>query len=147
MRLPITMALLSRIIFMHTDYPSGASVKQPPAVETQADVDSQSSTFSKDMSSEQLAVWLRNNPSLSGAEYEQDISKLRGMPDTVLIVIIITVNNIIAFIDLDARINGHTLLSLNDSRLQELETSVGFKSTIMDIITWCQRVKGKSAKV
>ena len=85
------MALLSRIIFMHTDYPSGASVQQPPAVETQADVDSQSSTFSKDMSSEQLALWLRNNPSLSEAEYEQDISKLRGMPDTVLIVTIIII--------------------------------------------------------
>ena len=86
------MALLSRIIFMHTsDYPSGASVQQQPAVETQADVDSQSSTFSKDMSSEQLALWLRNNPSLSGAEYEQDISKLRGMPDAVLIVTIIIV--------------------------------------------------------
>ena len=78
-RLPIMiMVLLARIIFMHTDYPSGASVQQPPVVKTQADVDSQSSTFSKDMSSEQLALWLRNNPSLSGAEYEQDISKLRG---------------------------------------------------------------------
>ena len=72
---------------MCTDYPSGASVQQPPAVESQAE----SSTFSKEMSSEQLALWLRNNPSLSGTEYDQDISKLRGMPDAVLIVTIIIV--------------------------------------------------------
>ena len=39
--------------------------------------------FCKDMSNEQLALWLRNHPSLSGTNYEEDISKLRGMlPDT-----------------------------------------------------------------
>ena len=67
---------------MHTDYPSGASVQQPqspPTVQTPVDIHSQSSTFSKDMSNEQLALWLRNHPSLSGANYEEDISKLRGI--------------------------------------------------------------------
>ena len=34
--------------------------------------------FSKDMSYEQLAVWLTNHPQLVGADYQQDISKLRG---------------------------------------------------------------------
>ena len=39
------------------------------------------------MSSEQLALWLREHPSLSEAEYEEDISKLRGtLPSTVLII-------------------------------------------------------------
>ena len=44
-------------------------------------------TFSKDMSDEQLALWLRNHPSLSGTDYKEDISKLRGtLPDTVLML-------------------------------------------------------------
>ena len=30
------------------------------------------------MNNEQLAQWLRNHPSLSGTDYEEDISKLRG---------------------------------------------------------------------
>ena len=67
---------------MHTDYPSGASVQQPqspPTVQTRVDTRSQSLTFSKDMSNEQLALWLRNHPSLSGTSYEEDISKLRGI--------------------------------------------------------------------
>ena len=42
-------------------------------------VRSQTLAFSEDMSSEQLALWLRNHPSLSEAEYEEDISKLRGI--------------------------------------------------------------------
>ena len=70
---------------MHTDYPSGASVQQPqsPAtIQTRADVRSQSP---KDMSYKQLEVWLRNHPSLSGGDYEDDIRKLRGtLPDTVI---------------------------------------------------------------
>ena len=41
-------------------------------------VHSQPLAFSEDMSSEQLALWLRNHLSLSEAEYEEDISKLRG---------------------------------------------------------------------
>ena len=48
---------------------------------------------------------------------------------------------------LGAKINGRTFLSQNDSRLEELETSLGFKFTIMDIISRCQRIEGKSAKV
>ena len=52
-----------------------------PTVQTQVDerVRSQILPFSKDMSSEQLAQWLRNHPSLSGADYEEDISKLIGI--------------------------------------------------------------------
>ena len=34
--------------------------------------------FSKDMSYEQLAVWLTNHPQFLGAGYQQDISKLKG---------------------------------------------------------------------
>ena len=75
---------------MQTDHPSGASVQQPlslPTVQTPVDVSSQSLTFSKDMSNEQLALWLRNHPSLKGADYEEDISKLRGtLPNTMLII-------------------------------------------------------------
>ena len=64
---------------MHTDYPSGASVQQPqspPTVQIPVDVDSEPLTFSKDMNNEQLIQWLRSHPSLSGVDYEEDISKL-----------------------------------------------------------------------
>ena len=75
---------------MQTDYPSGASMQQPqspPTVQTPVDVCLQSLTFSKDMSNEQLALWLKNHPSLRGADYEEDISKLRGtLPNTMLII-------------------------------------------------------------
>ena len=75
---------------MPTDYPSSASVQQPqspPIVQTQSDVCSQSP---KNMSYKQLAVWLGNHPSLSGGDYEDDISKLRGtLPDTVVIIMIL----------------------------------------------------------
>ena len=67
---------------MLTDYPSGASVQQPqspPTIQMPVDVYSQPVTFSKHMSSEQLALWLRNHPNLSGADYEEDISKLIGI--------------------------------------------------------------------
>ena len=67
---------------MPTDYPSGASVRQPqspPTVQTPVDVYSQPLTFSKDTSNEQLAQWLRNHPCLSGVHYEEDISKLIGI--------------------------------------------------------------------
>ena len=64
---------------MLTDYPSGASVQQPQSPPTVQTSVSQSLTFSKDMSTEQLALWLRNHPSLSGADYEEDISKLIGI--------------------------------------------------------------------
>ena len=60
---------------------TGASVQQPqssPTFQTRVDVYSQLLTFSRHMGNEQLAQWLRNHPSLSGVDYEQDISKLRG---------------------------------------------------------------------
>ena len=121
---------------MLTDFPSGASVQQPQSPPT-VDVCSQPLAFSKDMSNEQVALWLRNHPSLSGTNYEEDISKLRGMlPDTMLIInviLVIIVVTILLFC-LDARINGHVFLSLNESRLERFSVSVGFQFAIMNII-------------
>ena len=60
---------------------SGASMQlpqSPPTVETQVDVHSQPLKFSNNMSNQQLALWLRNHTSLSGTNYEEDISKLIG---------------------------------------------------------------------
>ena len=57
---------------------SGASIQQPqspPTVETQGDVSLQPLN---NMSNQQLALWLRNHTSLSGSDYEDDISKLLG---------------------------------------------------------------------
>ena len=70
---------------------TGASVQQPQSPPTArtpalAQVDLLTFEFSKCMSSEQLAQWLRNHPRLSGTDYEEDISKLRGtLPNTVVI--------------------------------------------------------------
>ena len=62
--------------------PTSDAVQQlqsTPTVHPRVDVHPQPPlTFSKDMSNEQLALWLRNHPSLTGANYEEDISKLIG---------------------------------------------------------------------
>ena len=122
---------------MHTDYPSGASVQQPqspPTIQMLVDIPPQPLAFSKDMSNEQLALWLRNHHSLSGTNYEEDISKLRGtLPDTMLIINNCSNSSIVLFC-LDARINGHVFLSLNESRLERFNVSVGFQFAIMNII-------------
>ena len=125
-----SIMMIINLIFW-TDYPTCASVQM------QGDAHSQSSTFSKDMNSEQLALWLRNYPSLSEVEYEEDISKLRGtLPDTVLInnIMLVTIVVIILLFYLDARINGHIFLSLNESRLERFSVSVGFQFAVMNII-------------
>ena len=99
---------------MHTDYPSGASVQQPQSPHTfqpRLDVHSKLLTFSKDMNNEQLAQWLRNHPSLSGTDYEEDISKVCGTCCTLITMLVMI--TIIIF-HLDARINGHAFLSLNE---------------------------------
>ena len=80
------------------------------------------------MSSEQLAVWLRNHPSLSGEDYEEDISKLRGSD------IALHCGNIYYYDCLDARINGHIFLSLNERWLERFHVSVGFQFAITNII-------------
>ena len=36
-------------------------------------------TFSKDMSNEQLALWLNRHPKLVGTDFSEDINKLRGI--------------------------------------------------------------------
>ena len=87
------------------------------------------------MNNEQLALWLRNHPSLSGTNYEEDISKLRGtLSNTVLIITLVPMVVIRLLLCLDARINGHVFLSLNESRLERFSVSVGFQFAIMNII-------------
>ena len=120
---------------VHTDYPSGASVQQPQSLHTfqpGMDVRSKLLTFSKDMNNEQLAQWLRSHPSLTGTDYEEDISKLSGTCFT-LITLLVTIMIIMLFY-LDGRINGHVFLSLNESRLERFHVSFGFQFAIMNII-------------
>ena len=132
------MVLLIIIFLMRTDYSSGASVQQPPSPHTfqpRLDVHSQPLTFSKDMNNEQLAQWLRNHPSLTGTDYEEDISKLSGTCCTLISYYACNSNyycNI--YFKLDARINGHAFLSLNESWLERFQVSFGFQLTIMNII-------------
>jgi hypothetical protein len=58
-------------------------VQQPRApAASQVDGRPQSLIFSMEMSCEQLAVWLTNHPRFVGADYQQDIGKLRGMEQT-----------------------------------------------------------------
>ena len=74
--------IITIIVLIHKDYSSSAGVWQsqfPPSVQPQVAVHPQpSSTFSQDMSNEQLELWLRTHPSLTGTDYEEDISKLSG---------------------------------------------------------------------
>ena len=61
--------------------PTSGAVQQPQAsatVQPQMEVQAQPLTFSEDMSYEQLAVWLTNHPKFVRADYQQDISKLKG---------------------------------------------------------------------
>jgi hypothetical protein len=56
-------------------------VQQQPRAHAASQVDGppQPVTFSKEMSYEQLAVWLTNHPNFKGADYQQDIIKLKGI--------------------------------------------------------------------
>ena len=107
-----------------------------PTVQTQADVHvcSQPLPFSKDMSSEQLAQWLRNHPSLSGADYEEDISKLIGI--MFMYKCLHYCIMIVIFLFIGAKISAHVFLDLNESMLTQLFgiTSLGFQLAIMSII-------------
>jgi hypothetical protein len=131
---------------MLIDYPDGAGVQQPqspPAVQTRVDVCSQSP---KEMSNEQLALWLKNHPSLTGTDYEEDISKLRGTHAACANIIIIQCHDIVFVAlycivivillsnSLDARINGPVFLNLNESSLRQFGISLGFRFAVMSII-------------
>ena len=60
-------------------------MRQPQASATvQPQVDPQPLIFSNSMSYEQLAVWLTNHPQFMGADYQQDISKLKGMQQVLI---------------------------------------------------------------
>ena len=59
-------------------------MQQPHAPGAQVDVPPQPLEFSKDMSYEQLAVWLTNHSQFVGADYQQDINKLKGMHTEIL---------------------------------------------------------------
>ena len=74
---------------MHTDPASDTLQQQqsPSTVQPWVDVHPQPPlTFSKDMNNEQLALWLRTHPSLTGTDYEEDISKLIGKCHYFMIV-------------------------------------------------------------
>ena len=64
-------------------HPQALSSDQP-----KLDASPQPLEFSKDMSYEQLAVWLTNHQQFVGADYQQDISKLKGMYANSIIIII-----------------------------------------------------------
>ena len=68
-------------ILIYTDYSSDASVQQPHAslgILSPVHVHPQPLAFSTDLNYEQLAVWLTNCPQFMGADYQEDISKLKG---------------------------------------------------------------------
>ena len=46
--------------------------------QSQLDVCPPPLTFSEDMNYEQLTLWLTNHPQFVGADYQQDISKIKG---------------------------------------------------------------------
>ena len=54
-------------------HPQSLLTNQPTVI-----LQPQPQAFSKDMSYEQLAMWLTNHPLLVGEGYQQDIRKLKG---------------------------------------------------------------------
>ena len=68
---------------MHTDPTgTGGGVQQSQAsatVQPLLDACPPPSAFSEDMNYEQVAVWLTHHPQFAGADYQQDISKLKGI--------------------------------------------------------------------
>ena len=64
------------LFVMHTDYPSGTSVQQPQSPPTT--VVTQGDVHLNNMSNQQLALWLKSHTSLSGKDFQEDISKLIG---------------------------------------------------------------------
>ena len=68
-------------------HPQALSSDQP-----KLDASPQPLEFSKDMSYEQLAEWLTNHPQFVGADYQRDISKLKGMyANSIIITVIVSV--------------------------------------------------------
>ena len=65
-------------------HPQALSSDQP-----KLDIPPQPLQFSKDMSYEQLAVWLTNHSQFVGAGYQQDITKLKGTYANSIINIVI----------------------------------------------------------
>ena len=63
---------------MHSTDPTSVTMQQPQTSATVLPVHVQPLTFSEDMGYEQLAVWLTNHPKFVRADYQQDISKLKG---------------------------------------------------------------------
>jgi hypothetical protein len=89
-----------------TGYPISISgpVPHPQALlsdQPKLDAPPQPLEFSKDMSCEQLAVWLTNHPQLVGADYQQDISKLKGiisnLATQVIVIVYIVANWILIY--------------------------------------------------
>ena len=62
------------ILFSEPVQPPQALLTDQPKL----DVSPKPLPFSKDMSHEQLAVWLTNHAKFVGEDYQQDISKLKG---------------------------------------------------------------------
>jgi hypothetical protein len=107
-------------------------VNQPQTPASQVDVCPQPLIFSKDMSYQQLAVWLTNHPQFVGEDdYQQDISKLKGI---LSIIGITSIPHYCHSKILDAKINGRALFSLNENRLERSGVSLGFQCTLMVII-------------
>ena len=76
------------IIFLGHTYTSDRVQQSQAPYSPLHNIRPQTLVFSKDMSYKQLIVWLTNHPQFVGADYQQDISKLRGMcTDTVTVTV------------------------------------------------------------
>ena len=85
--------------------------------------------FTKDMSIEQLALWLSHHQKLVG-DFDDDINKLKGIEFTASCRKL----NISSMDSIGAKINGHSFLSLSEAGLKHLEVSFGFLLVVVDII-------------
>ena len=63
---------------IHNIDPTGDAVRHPQSSATFQPHHQQTLTFTENLNYEQLAVWLTNHQQFMGADYQQDIGKLKG---------------------------------------------------------------------
>ena len=116
-------------IAVNVQDPASGAVRQPQASMTVQPRHKQTWAFSEALNYEQLSMWLSSQPQFVGADYEQDISKLKGnntmSKSEVILLLCLLIDN---------RINGSALLSLDESTLGHFGVTYGFKHTLMNII-------------
>ena len=91
-------------------------------------------TFPKDLNNEQIMMMLNNHPILMGADYHNDIGRLKGMISDQVHGLTLTNDHNKFILTTEANLSGKELLSLDKESLEQFGISTGFQTSIMKII-------------